>query len=327
MRFCSLCLLAVLSLSLPSARAADKWVHATSAHFDMYTDESESDVRAALQHLEAVRAFFVNATHSHDPDGKPVRIVAFHSEGDFFKYKPAEYVLVNAYSLPLAPDTIVSKGLKPDRYESIFLEYCQAALDQSASQFPFWIRAGLAQLYSTLKPGEGSMKVGFPPARPYQAGTGGINMTTLIGIDRRNYLESRAKGANDFYSDTDNSAALGQKAPASAALNAAERDAQDYQAYTWMLTHMVMFGRDYSAKAGQFTAALAKGTDTATAFSTIYERSLQQVLEDLRIYMKQAGLPGVNAKFVYDKPAAPQIQAMTKEDQASLIAALSKKEK
>src|SRR5580692_1787995 len=98
----SLCLLAVLSLSLPSARvlAADKWVHATSAHFDMYTDESESEVRAALQHLEMVRAFFVNATSSKDPNGQPVRIVAFHSDGDFYKYKPAEYVLVGAYSLP-----------------------------------------------------------------------------------------------------------------------------------------------------------------------------------------------------------------------------------
>ena len=78
MRFSPLCLLALLSLSLPSARvfAADKWVHATSAHFDMYPDESETEVRAALPHLEAARAFFINATHTQDPNGQPVRIVA-----------------------------------------------------------------------------------------------------------------------------------------------------------------------------------------------------------------------------------------------------------
>ena len=112
MRFSSLCLLAVLSLSLPSARvfAADKWLHATSAHFDVYTDESETEVRAALQHLEAARAFFVNATHTQDPNGQPVRIVAFHSEGDFNRYKPAEYVLANAYPLPGPPAPGQARG-------------------------------------------------------------------------------------------------------------------------------------------------------------------------------------------------------------------------
>jgi len=43
--------------------------------------------------------------------------------------------------------------------------------------------------------------------------------------------------------------------------------------------------------------------------------------------IKQAGLPIVNPKFVFDKPAALQIQAMTKEDQDRLVAELGKKEK
>ena len=52
-----------------------------------------------------------------------------------------------------------------------------------------------------------------------------------------------------------------------------------------MLTHMVMFGRDYRDKAGQFIAALAGRQDTASAFNTVYGRSLQQVLEDLKLYI------------------------------------------
>ena len=293
----------------------------------MYTDESEAEVRAALQHLEAARAFFVNATHTQDPNGQPVRIVAFHSDGDFYRYKPADYVLVTAYSLPGPPATIVSKSLKPESYEGIFREYCQTVLDLSASQIPYWFRAGLAQLYSTVKPGDGTIRLGFPPNRSYQSGTGGISMQMLIGIDRKAYLESRSKGANDFDTDTDVNAALGKKAQASSGLNAATTDSQDYQAYTWMLTHMVMFGKDYRDKAGQFIAALASRTDTATAFSTIYGRSLQQVLDDLQLYMKQAGLPMVNPKFVFDKIPAPQIQAMTKPDQDGLLADLGKKAK
>jgi phosphoglycerate dehydrogenase-like enzyme len=110
MRLSPACLLAILSLSLPAARvfAADKWVHATSAHFDMYAAESDAEVRAALQHLEAVRTFFATATHSQDPNGQPVRIVVFHSEGDFNRFKPAEYVMSSAYPLPGPPDTIVA---------------------------------------------------------------------------------------------------------------------------------------------------------------------------------------------------------------------------
>ncbi len=57
-----------------------------------------------------------------------------------------------------------------------------------------------------------------------------------------------------------------------------------------MLTHMIMFSQDYRAKAGQFIGTLASGQDTGAAFNAVYGRSLQQVLEDLRLYMKQSAL-------------------------------------
>ena len=330
MRRSPACLLAILTLSLPSAQAADKWVRATSAHFDMYAAESDADVRAALQHLEAVRGFFTNATHSQDPNGQPVRIVVFHSEVDFDRYKPTEYVMAGAYPVSGTPATIVALGLKPDSYEKIFLEYCQMVLDQSAPQLPYWIRAGLAQFYSTLKPGDGTIKLGGPPTRSFHAsGLGGIDMTLLVGIDRHSYLESRAKAANDFFADTNNNAALGKAGSKSTtALNATQSNStQDYQTYTWMLTHMIMFSQDYRAKAGQFIGALAGGQDTGAAFSSVYDRSLQQVLEDLKLYMKQSALAVSNPKFVFDKSAAPQVEAMTKQDSDTLIAEVGKKAK
>jgi hypothetical protein len=332
MRLSPLCLLAVLSLSLPSAHlfAADKWFHVTSPHFDMYADESETDIRAALQHLEAVRAFFVNATHSQDPNGQPVRIVTFHSEGDFNRYKPVEYVMASAYPLPGTPATIVALGLKPDNYEKIFLEYCQMVLDQSAPQLPYWLRAGLAQFYSTLKPGETTIKLGAQPVRSFHStGAGGLDMTLLVGIDRKSYLESRSKAADDYYSDTNNNAALGKGgAKSTTALNATQSNiTQDYQNATFMLTHMLMFNQDYRAKVSQFIGVLASGQDTGTAFNTVYGHSLSQVLDDLLLYMKQSALSVSNPKFVYDKPPAPQIQVMTKQDQDSFIADLGKKGK
>src|SRR6185437_2201319 len=89
-------------LWIPAGRlsAGDaKWVHASSPHFEMYAAQSESEIRAALQHLEIVRAFFLNSTHSQDPGGQPVRIVVFQSEGDAAKYRPSEYGSVGTYSI------------------------------------------------------------------------------------------------------------------------------------------------------------------------------------------------------------------------------------
>src|SRR5580698_9890302 len=93
------CLLFVLPAlsAIPAFGADTKWIHATSAHFDMYSAGSESDVRTALQYLEAVRGFFLEKIHSQDPGGQPVRIVIFQSSGDYTKYRPAEYAGSDAF--------------------------------------------------------------------------------------------------------------------------------------------------------------------------------------------------------------------------------------
>ena len=146
------CLLFVLSVAC--AFGADtKWIHATSAHFDMYSAGNETDARAALQHLEAVRGYFAERTHSPDPSGQPVRIIVFQSSGDFGRYRPAEYAGSDAFSEAGSPATIVALGLKPEMYEKIFLEYCQLVMDESAPKVPFLAagRAGAVLLNSEAR--------------------------------------------------------------------------------------------------------------------------------------------------------------------------------
>lgn len=333
MRLFSCSLVFVLSCSLPSARAfaADaKWVHATSTHFDMYAAESESDARAALQHLEAVRGYFDAATHSQDPGGQPVRIVVFQAAGDFNKYKPAEYVGANVFSQAGPPATIVALGLKPEIYEKIFLEYCQLVMDESAPKLPYWMRAGLAQFYSTLKPGENNMKLGGPPSRAFHTHpTGDIDINQLVGVDRVSYLASRMKSANDFYADTSTNAALGAKgAAATSAMNALQSNlSQDFEGQVWTLTHMLMFNPDYRGKVGELIGALGSGQETGAGFNAVYGRSLPQVRIDLQLYMKQPALAVATVKYAYEKPAAPQVKAATKDEQDSIAADLSKKGK
>ena len=114
-------------------------------------------------------------------------------------------------------------------------------------KLPYWMRAGLAQFYSTLKPGDGVMKPGGPPTCSYHIhGTGQVDLTELFKIDRKSYIESRGKGAEYFGADTDHStshgnAALGNSA-ATNALNALQGAVtQDNEGPSWTLTHMLMF--------------------------------------------------------------------------------------
>lgn len=326
MRLLRFLLIASLLLWIPAGRLAAaeaKWVHASSAHFEMYAAQSESEIRAALQHLEVVRAFFLNSTHSQDPGGQPVRVVVFQSEGDAAKYRPSEYGSVGTYSIAGTPATIVSVGLKPETYEHIFREYCQLVLDQSAPKLPYWLRSGLAQFYSTLKPEENKMKLGSSPTRAFHSHDGpNVDLIQLFGADRKMFLESRSRSSTEFYADTGNYAALGAKgAAATQALNSLETKAsQDYELPSWALTHMLMFNPTYRAKTGEFIGVLSNGQETVAAFGSVYGRSLADIRSDLSLYMRQAGLAVAEPAFKYEKPSAPAMKPTTKEDVESLLA-------
>jgi len=317
-------------LWIPAGRlaAADaKWVHASSAHFEVYAAQSESEVRAALQHLEVVRAFFLNSTHSQDPGGQPVRVVVFQSEGDSAKYRPSEYGAVSAYSIPGTPATIVSVGLKPESYEHIFREYCQLVLDQSAPKIPYWLRSGLAQFYSTLKPEDNKIKLGAAPARAFHSHDGlNVDLVQLFGADRKMFLESSSRSSTEFYADTGNYAALGARgAAATQALNSLEtKAAQDYELPSWALTHMLMFNPTYRAKVGAFIGQTSNGQETVAAFGSVYGRSLADIQSDLSLYMRQAGLAVAEPAYKYEKPAAPVMKPSTKEQVEALLASAGK---
>ncbi|HVY95090.1 MAG TPA: hypothetical protein VHA14_20150 [Bryobacteraceae bacterium] len=317
----------VLFVSAPLSAADAKWLHASSAHFELYAAQSGSDIRAALQYLEDVRAFFLNATHSQDPGGQPARIVVFETEGDFTKYRPPEYGAVSVYSMAGAPATIVSLGLKPENYEKIFREYCQLVLDQSAPKMRYWLRDGLAQFYSTLKPEGDKIKLGAAPAREFHTHDGlNVNLVEVFNADRRLFLESRSRPSTEFYADTGSYAALGARGAAQTqAMNALETKASlDYELPSWGLTHMIMFSSLYRAKAGEFIGLLSNGQETVTTFGSVYGRSLSEVRSDLTLYMRQAGLAVATIAFKPEKIPAPAMKPASKEEVEALLAPAGK---
>jgi hypothetical protein len=343
-----LCFFALsLFITLPVARlaAADaKWLHVTSAHFDMYTSESEGDAKSALQHLEATRGYLIAATHFHDPGGQPVRIVAFKSEGDYGKYRPQEASGAKVYSLAAAttpaptPAMIVSAGLKADMYEQLFREYVQLVLDDVAPTLPYWFRAGLASVYSTLKPTENGMNIGAAPRTNYRNGEAGdVDLQPLFSISREAYLASRNKSANDFNSNPSTMGSTnGQQTGANArdpngSQSTALRNvqstleaSQDYAHAAWVLTHMTMFQQEYRPKFAQFMQTLSMGTETGAAYVKVYERPVTRVRTDLATYAKQTGIMVVTAPYKPEKFTAPEIRPAAKEEQDRIFADLAK---
>jgi hypothetical protein len=313
-----------------SCAADAKWLHATSEHFDVFAAESEGDIRSALQHLEAVRAYFLASTHSKDPEGQPVRIVAFHTMGDYLKYTPQEVGSARAHAQTGAvPATIVVLGLKPEVYDRIFREYAQLVMDEYSPSLPYWLRAGLAELYSTLKPGENQIKLGIPPVRDYRStGIGDLDLSIMFNIDRAELLAARRGQGAGFYADSE------AKSTTFGAANAAETTAlsqtqsamaQDLDGGIWMLTHMIMFQPEYRPRFSEFVGNLGSGQPTAAAFLKVYGRSLGQVAADLKLYAKQPSLSSANLPFKYEKPPAPQIRPASKEDQDRVFADLNRK--
>lgn len=228
------------------------------------------------------------------------------------------------------PATIAVVGLKPAVYEQIFREYAQLVMDESSPSLPYWFRAGLADLYSTLKPGDNQIKLGIPPFRDYRStGIADLDLSILVGIDRAGLLASRSKQGADSFADTGSAANAAFGAANAAQTNALAQArsslAQDFGGGIWMLTHMVMFQPDYRPKFGQFVGTLGTGQPTGAAFISVYGRSLNQVAVDLKLYAKQPSLSSANLPFKYEKPETPQVRPATKEDLDRIFADLGKK--
>lgn len=339
-----LCLLTVTLLTLlPCERlaAADaKWLHLGSAHFDLYTSESESDAKAALVHLETTRAYFLATTRFHDPAGKTVRIVAFRADADYSKYKPDEIRTSRAYGLAgVGQPTIVVAGLKPEVWEQIFREYAQLVLDDSAPTLPYWFRSGLAAVYSTVKPSDAGMILGSAPRSNFRAGqVGDVDLQLLFSVNREALLASREKGANDFYAaTTDTGANNGQQAlsgsrdpngAAATALNGVQSSlsqSQDFARSARVLVHMLMFQQDYRSKFGLFMRTLAAGGETGSAFSAAYGAPISKIAADLNIYAKQTGVIVVTMPFKAEKPASPDVKPVAKEELDRILGDLGKR--
>ena len=261
-----------------SAAPADPWLRIQSANFELFTTAGERAGRDLVRHFEQVRGFFLQVFGVKSTNGKPVRIVAFHSEKEFQPYRPNEAATA-FYHDGREHDYIVMSSTDSDHYQVATHEYTHLLIGQFGGTIPVWLNEGLAELYSTLEQVGGKIDVGkAPPGRgPALLENRWIPLDVLLSTGHDSPLYNEKSRAGMFYAES------------------------------WALVHMLNLDKDYRPHLAAMLDAL-KTVDSVAAFERAYGKNIAQVQNDLQEYVSRQYLHGVAFQAPLSKVESPEIQ-------------------
>ncbi len=280
----------------PAAKAAEpQWLKLSSPNFELYTTAGEKRARKAIVYFETIRRFFLNVLRSKQPAGPPIRIIAFRSEKEFAPFRlndfsPAYYVGARHR------DYIVMRSISAKNYPHAIHEYVHLIARHSSGRLPPWLDEGLAVLYASLEPIANKVRVGAIVPGHYQAlrRNKWLDLETLTGAghDSPHYNEKDRAGV--FYAES------------------------------WALVHMLYLSREYDlSKFAEFTTAIAARTPAPEAFATVYGKTLGEVFEDLRRYMRGDRFQAALFDVKLDKAAeTPSVERAGRFESALVLADL-----
>jgi tetratricopeptide (TPR) repeat protein len=264
MKRTSLAVLFAFSLQAqPGDPRSAHWVRLTTSDFDLYTCAPEKEGRELLRSFEQIRGFFQKASPVPLLEDFPIRVVAFESKDQFSFYAPSGRVA--AYYAPgPRTDYIVMASPARDNYPFAIHEYMHLLIRRSGLRVPVWLNEGWADVYSTLRPMHGGVAVGdllqdrvkLLETSPW------LNLDALFSVTSDSRLVTEGSRVGIFYAES------------------------------WALVHMLFLSPEYSDNFPKFLSALNRGLPAAEAFQTAWQRTPQQVFQDLQTYMKRRRVNG-----------------------------------
>lgn len=161
--FC-LCLAAV-----SPARAADKWLHVATSHFDVVGNTTDSDLRRIGQTLEHFHDVVVDAVlHSTAQSGSRATVLVFRDDLSFTPYKPQGAGRSQLGGVFYLSGTRPILALNAEdlgwAFRSVMNGYSQSIAITLSGDVPLWLTTGLGQVYETFEErggGKGAM-IGRP---------------------------------------------------------------------------------------------------------------------------------------------------------------------
>ena len=284
----------LIAAALPSL-AAEQWLRLTTANFELYTSSGEKKGRAAIQHFEQVREFFLKASPVRNLSDVPVRIVEFGSDEEYRRYAINAGAI--AFYIPgAARDFIAIDEPATEDFGVATHEYTHLIVRHSGLRIPVWLHEGWAEVYSTLKPLKGEAAIGdLIPGR-------------MASLNKDLWL--------DF-------ATLAAVTPSSPIYNERDR-AGIFYAESWALAHMLYLAPDYADNFGKFVAALNQGKSSDEACRIAWGKSGDQVLDDLRGYFKRKKLVGrVYQTSLTKEQLEPVVEPVSDFDSRLILAELA----
>jgi tetratricopeptide (TPR) repeat protein len=283
---------AIFLLLAMSAKAQDRWTRLATTHFEMYTSADESKSRDVILHLERVREFFMQASPVRPPGEFPVRIVVFKDPDEMHIHAPNRNVAAFFAPGPLR-DSIVMANPGPDTDPIAIHEYVHLVIRHSGLKIPLWLNEGWAEVFSTLKPVRGGVAVGDLIQHYLDTLSHGnwFTLKQLETIDRHSPDYSETSRANTFYAES------------------------------WALTHMLYLAPDYKDNFGKFVNTLNKGQTLTQALQIGFNKTPDQVLEDLKLYFERKSLYGTVFLTPFEKTGEkPEVSPIAPYDRNIMFA-------
>ncbi len=249
--------LAAFLLLCGAALAGDgaTWAVAKSEHFEVYSQAGGSTARVALMWFEQLRAFFRSQTGFELAGRPPVRVIAFRSAKDYEPYR-LRSAADAYYAGTESRDYIVMTLSAPGGFRVAAHEYAHLVLHAVGLQLPPWLGEGLAEVFSTVRLGEGVNQLSgkMPAHAQLLRRRAWMPLAQLLALPPESPVRADPDGAALFY------------------------------AQSWALTEMLALSPDYGVGFPALIAALTSGLTGAQALTSVYAKSLDAITRDLHAW-------------------------------------------
>lgn len=256
-RTIGLALVAICAIAVGPAQA--EWRKATSEHFVVYGNTSESSLRNYTQKIERFDHLLRNWFPPRDSNLITPRLSIYLADGraEMLKIWPDMPANVGGFYTPGEERIFaVTGGTGPDNDHTLFHEYAHHYMQQNMTgAYPGWFVEGFAEYFATADLSPGRMRVGLHSPGRMNSLTIGAN--SWMPMDQ--VLKSRSY-------DTGSRGHL-------------------YYAQSWALTHYLMSTPERRRALMLYLSAVMDGRDPVQALEGTINRTPTQLQDDVRRYI------------------------------------------
>jgi hypothetical protein len=262
-------LLGVGLLSQSSAAAREKWIHARTEHFEMFSSASERESRELLSKLEQFRATVLTLFPLRLDREPRATVVLFATDREFKPYRPLYHGKsqdASGYFVGSADEAVIALAADGDfeaTCEIIFHEYVHLLLRARGENQPPWLNEGLAELFSTFTIAKASFEMGREKPEHVTL----LRQSRLMPLGRLFAVTQQSPEYNE----------------------GTRRDI--FYAESWALLHFLFFGRDrmtYLPKLNRFVdLEAAPGAVPERCFREAFGMDYDDMESELRDYLRR----------------------------------------